>query len=255
MMKNLTGKFATILAALILVPSFLSFTYSANAQTKKKTTKRQTKTSSIPKPVSTQTLPVVISQADQYQNQNQQIIGGNTENTTQTLTETVTQPETLDEKMDKMNNRLREANTRIKSLESNKQSAYDEKQKRLLMNLDILTRSEQRAESLRKQMFDLVEKENSIKTKLETIDFDIRPDMIDRQVSMAGSLRPEELREMRRKNLEAEKRNLESLLTEVQTTRANLEQNVQKADQLVEKLRVILEKDIDNALSEEPKDQ
>ncbi len=255
MVEKLTGKFAAITTTLILFASFLSFTNSADAQTKRKNTKRPAKTSSIPQPVSTQTLPVVISQADQYQNQNQQIIGGNSQNTTQTQTETQTQPETLDEKMDKMNNRLREANTRIKSLESNKQSAYDEKQKRLLMNLDILTRSEQRAESLRKQLFDMVEKENSIKNKLETIDFDIRPDMIDRQVSMAGSLRPEELREMRRKNLEAEKRSLESLLTEVQTTRANLEQNVQKADQLVEKLRAILEKDIDNALSEEPKDQ
>ena len=254
-MENLTGKFAAILTASILAMSFLSFTFSINAQTKRKNTKKPVKTSSIPRPVSTQTLPVVISQADQYQNQNQQIIGGNTENTTQTPTENQTQPETLDEKMDKMNNRLREANTRIKSLESNKQSSYDEKQKRLLMNLDILTRSEQRAESLRKQLFEMVEKENSIKNKLETIDFDIRPDMIERQVSMAGSLRPEELREMRRKNLAAEKRSLESLLTEVQTTRTNLEQNVQKADQLVEKLRAILEKDIDIALSEEPKDQ
>jgi hypothetical protein len=143
----------------------------------------------------------------------------------------------------------------MKSLESSKQNAYDDRQKRLLLNLDILTRAEQRAESLRKQLFELVEKENSMKLKLETIDYDARPEMIERQVAFAGSLRPEELREARRKNLDAEKRNLSNLLVEIQATRTSLEQNVQKADQLVEKLRAVLEKDIDDALNEQPKEQ
>jgi len=161
----------------------------------------------------------------------------------------------LDEKLDKMSTRMKEMNTRVKTLEGTKQSEYDEKQKRLLLNLDILTRAEQRAESLRKQLFDMVEKENSIKMKLETIDYDSRPDMIDRQVAFAGTLRPEELRELKKKNLDAEKTNLQSLLTEIGSTRTNLEQNVQKADQLVEKLRAVLEKDIDEALSDQPKEQ
>ncbi len=234
-----------IWAAVLILTGMFGITNVANAQTKKKTTKKTTKTSSIPKPVSTQTLPVIISQADQYQNQNQLI-------TVETPTQTETQPDTFDEKLDKISNRLKEINTRMKTLESTKQNEYDAKQKRLLLNLDILTRAEQRAESLRKQMFELIEKENTITTKLETIGFDSRPEMIERQVALAGSLRPEELREMKAKNLKSEKRNLESLLTEIQTTRANLLQNVQKADQLVEKLRVILEKDIDEALSDEP---
>ena len=252
-MKNSTGKFTLILTALLILTGLFGITNSANAQNKKKTTKKTTKTSSTPKPVLTNTLPVIISQADQYQNQNQQIIGGTVE--TQTQTQTETQPETFDEKLDKIGNRLKEISTRIKTLESTKQNEYETKQKRLLLNLDILTRAEQRADSLRKQMFELVEKENNIKTRLETIGFDSRPEMIERQISLTGSLRPEELREMKTKNLEAEKRNLESLLTDIQTTRAGLEQNVQKADQLVEKLRVILEKDIDEALNEQTKDQ
>jgi hypothetical protein len=150
---------------------------------------------------------------------------------------------------------MKEMNTRMKSLESSKQNAYDEKQRRLLLNLDILTRAEQRAESLRKQLFELVEKENTLKTRLETIEYDSRPDVIERQVSFAGSLRPEELREARRKNLDAEKRNLSNLITDIQNTRISLEQNVLKADQLVEKLRAVLEKDIDDALNEQPKEQ
>jgi len=251
-MKNLTAKF-TAMAVVFLLLGFFILVNPANAQIKKKTTKKKATTSSIPKPVPQSTLPVVISQADQYQNQNQQLITGNIETPTDTQVET--EPVTFEEKLDKMTTRMKEMNTRVKTLESSKQNEYDEKQRRLLLNLDILTRAEQRAESLRKQLFELVEKENSIKLKLETIDYDIRPEMIERQVAFAGTLRPEELREMKKKNLEAEKRNLESLLVQIQTTKTNLEQNVQKADQMVEKLRAVLEKDIDDALNEQPKDQ
>ncbi len=251
-MKNLTAKFTTTATAVFLLLGFFMLANSANAQTKKKTTKKKT-TASIPKPVPQSTLPVVISQADQYQNQNQQLITGNIETTTETQVET--QPETFEEKLEKMTTRMKEMTTRVKTLESSKKNEYDEKQRRLLLNLDILTRAEQRAESLRKQLFDLVEKENSIKMKLEIIDYDIRPEMIERQVAFAGTLRPEELREMKKKGLEAEKRNLESLLSQIQTTKGNLEQNVQKADQMVEKLRAVLERDIDDALNEQSKEQ
>jgi galactokinase/mevalonate kinase-like predicted kinase len=69
--------------------------------------------------------------------------------------------------------------------------------------------------------------------------------MIERSAAFAGSLRPEEIRDQRKKSLEAEKKNLESLLTQIQTTRTSLEENVYKADFLVEKVRLKLDKDID----------
>ncbi|HVE58967.1 MAG TPA: hypothetical protein VNB22_19240 [Pyrinomonadaceae bacterium] len=254
-MKNLTVKFTATAAAVFLLLGLFILAAPANAQTrKKKTTKKKTTTTStVPKPVSPSTLPVIVSQADQYSDQNRQIITGTVETPTENQVET--EPETFDEKLSKMSTRMKEMSTRVKTLESSKQNEYDEKQRRLLLNLDILTRAEQRAESLRKQLFELVEKESSIKTKLETIDYDIRPEMIERQVAFAGTMRPEELREMKKKNLESEKRNLESLLIQIQSTKTNLEQNVQKADQLVEKLRAVLEKDIDDALSDQPKEQ
>lgn len=149
---------------------------------------------------------------------------------------------------DELAARIREIQSSIKKIEAGQRNNSDDKQKRLLLNLDILTRAEQRAEALRKQRFELIEKENSVRLRIEQIDADIRPEVIEKSVAMAGSLRPEELREARRKSLDAEKRNLQSLLTEISATRASLEQNVLRADALVEKLRVKLEKDIDAAL-------
>ncbi len=152
--------------------------------------------------------------------------------------------------------RIAELTERIKKLEATREATYDEKQKRLLLNLDILTRAEQRSESLRKQLFEMIEKENSIKMRIDQIDLDARPEAIERTLQLAGSLRPEEVRDTRRKTLLAEKNNLNSLLLQIQTNRTNLETSVTKADQMVERLRIKLEKDIDESfLKDEPNDQ
>jgi hypothetical protein len=143
---------------------------------------------------------------------------------------------------------LSDLSDRIRSLESGMKNGYDEKQKRLLLNLDILTKAEQRSESLRKQRFDLIDRESQIQTKLDQIENDIRPEAIERSVALMGTLRPEELRDSRRKYLESERKNLQALLAEIQATRSALEQSVVRSDALVEKLRTKLEGDIDKAL-------
>ena len=149
---------------------------------------------------------------------------------------------------------IRELNERLKKLEGNQNSTYDEKQKRMLLNLDILTRAEQRSDSLRKQLFEMIEKENTVKSRIDQINNDIRPEMIERTLQLAGSMKPEDIRENRRKSLAAERSNLESLLMEIVNNKNNVSVTLQKSDQLVEKLRLKLEKDIDDALTDPPID-
>jgi len=149
---------------------------------------------------------------------------------------------------------IKELNDRIKKLESGQKNDYDDKQKRMLLNLDILTRAEQRSEALRKQLFEMIEKENSVKSRLDQIDIDIKPEVIERALQLSGSMKPEEVRENRRKSLAAERNNLQALLTEIQRTRSNINFNLEKADAMVEKLRAKLEKDIDESfLKDDPK--
>ncbi len=138
-----------------------------------------------------------------------------------------------------------EPTERVRRPQANRSVSYDDKQKRLMMNLDILTRAEQRTESLRKQLFEMIEKENTVKSRLDQIDYDIRPEVIERALFAAGSMRPEEVREGRRKSLEAERLNLQSLLTEIQSTRENLNVNLGKAGIMVDRLRLKLERDIE----------
>ena len=189
--------------------------------------------------------PQTVNQNSGYIDGNQIVLGEIPQPTTNEGTE-VTSPVTTN--IGGTDAQIKELGDRIKSLESAGGNKAD-RQKRLLMNLDILTRAESRADALRKQLYEMIEKESTVQARLEQIKIDSRSEVIDRSVAMMGSLRPEDLRDQRRKSLEAEKRSLESLLTQVQTNRTSLETNVQRADLLVEKVRDKLDKEIDDALT------
>lgn len=146
---------------------------------------------------------------------------------------------------------VNELSERVKKLEGSRTAQYDDKQKRMLLNLDILTRAEQRSESLRKQLFEMIEKENTVKSRLDQIDYDSRAENIERVLHLAGSMRPEEVRENRRRSLAAEKANLQALLGEIQNARTNISTSLLKADQMVDRLRLKLEKDIEDSFLKE----
>lgn len=253
-MKNKIFNFGVLAA--ILFSLFVSVA-DANAQTS-----RRRKKTKPPTTVTTTQTPIVVSRgSDQYIDGNQIVLGeipptpAAGESNSQAISPPPEEARTV-ENGAAVDSQIKELNARIKSLESADKNDYDKKQKRLAMNLDILTKAEQRAESLRKQLFEMIEKEATVKTRLEQISFDARPEMIDRSTAFTGSLRPEEIREQRKKSLESEKRNLEVLMTQIQTSRAALEENVQKADFLVEKVRLKLDKEIERALiSDEKEDQ
>ncbi|MGI8669638.1 MAG: hypothetical protein ACR2J3_07295 [Aridibacter sp.] len=154
--------------------------------------------------------------------------------------QTTTSPQTDD--------KYKALSARLKTLENRKVGEYDDEQKKLLLSLDILTKTEERAENLRKKLIELVEKETEIQTKLEGINYNLRPENIEHSTAIYGSLRPEDIREQRKANLKTEKRNLETLLLQIQASRVNLEESVRKADLWVEKVRQKFEKQIDKAL-------
>ena len=238
-----TGRaFAFALSALVISLLLISV---ASAQTKKKKRHVKHRSTAAKKTAATTGDAGVVSLADQYQDTSTQIIDP--------AATPAPSPETT--LPDETTRKLRDLQTRIKKLETAKPDDYDTKQKRLLTNLDILTKAEQRSEDLRKQRFEMIEKENAIRLRLAQIEIDSRPEVIERSVATVGSLRPEEMREAKRKSLDAEKQSLQSLLNDVTSTRAALDQSLLKSDALVDKLREKLEKDIDASLEDKPDDQ
>jgi len=136
-------------------------------------------------------------------------------------------------------------------------NAKDEKENRILRNLDLLTKAEQRAEMLRKQLIELVEKETAIKTRLVQLDEDLRPENIERAVSAIGGTRTFEMRETRRRVLENERKGLDSLLSQISMSRTRLQEDVRDADSIVTRLRErllpVINKEIDKISPDQPR--
>jgi hypothetical protein len=125
----------------------------------------------------------------------------------------------------------------------------NEKVKRIATNLDLLMHTEERAEVLRKQLIELIEKETSFKSRMAQFDEEMRPENIERALSGIGTTRTPELRDTRRRVLENERKGIESLLNVTTQSRVRLEEDVRQADQLVSRLRQrlfpLIEKEID----------
>lgn len=221
----------------ITISAFFSiaFVISINAFAADAQTRRP-----LPSPTPPVEVPVIISRADDYPPEDQVVADPNTQT-----------DEQLRQELESSKEKIKDLRARVISLETGREDAYDANQKRLLMNLDILSRAEQRGETLRKQLFEMIEKENAIRTRIDQIDYDSREEVIRMSTATIGSLRPEDVRDARQKSLAAEKTNLGSLLLQIESNRAALELSVNRADALVEKIRLKLEKEIDDALNEE----
>ena len=124
-----------------------------------------------------------------------------------------------------------------------------ETQSRISTNFALLAQAEQRAESLRRQLLELIEKETLYRTRITQLDEDMRPENLERSMSTYGTTRTAELRDTRRRVLETERRGYQTLLGITIDSRTRLEGEVRQADALAERLRQrvtpLLEKEID----------
>jgi len=136
-----------------------------------------------------------------------------------------------------LNARLLEITNQALASNSNQGGLANDKQNPIALNLDLLTRAEQRAEILRKQLLELIEKETSLRSCLVQIDEDMRPESIERALNPYGTTRTAELRDARRRVLENDRKGFESLLNLTTQSRLRLEDDVKQADLLVFKLR------------------
>jgi len=149
-----------------------------------------------------------------------------------------------------LNARLREITEKVFSPDAVQTGgAPGGKQSPLALNLEILSRAEQRAEGMRRTLLEMTEKETAYRTRLMQLDDDMRSDSIDRSLSGIGSTRTPELRELRRRQLDNERRGVEILLGQATASRARLEDELKQADLLVARIRQrllpIIEREID----------
>ena len=112
-----------------------------------------------------------------------------------------------------------------------------EEQQRTLVDMERLTRAEQRAEGMRAQLRDVQAKESDLQGQLEQVEYALQPENIERVVGTFGTTHPEEAREQRRRQLESQRTRIRAQLDQLVQSRVRLEGAIATADAEVDLLR------------------
>ncbi|MBC8032487.1 MAG: hypothetical protein H7Z16_20555 [Pyrinomonadaceae bacterium] len=112
---------------------------------------------------------------------------------------------------------------------------------RAQLEMERLTRAEQRGESLRTQLVDVESKLADLQPRLDELDYASKPENIERSAAGFGTVRPEDVRETRRRQLEVAKAGLQRQIKILEASRVRLEAAIVTADAEVDRLRRRLE--------------
>ena len=134
--------------------------------------------------------------------------------------------------INRLSNQVDKLNDKLSKMQENERS---------LLDMERLSRAEQRGESLRNQQVEVESKIADLQSRLEQTEYWLKPENIERATATYGSTRPEEARESRRRQLEAEKVRLQAQIKILETSRVRLESAVATSDAEIELLRRRLE--------------
>ena len=112
-----------------------------------------------------------------------------------------------------------------------------EESQKSLVDLERLSRAEQRSSALHSELRDVEAKKAELEARAEDIDYALKPENIERSTAGYGTTHPEELREQRRKQLENEKQRVLKQLDQLAASQTRLEQAIATSDAEVERLR------------------
>jgi predicted RNase H-like nuclease (RuvC/YqgF family) len=173
--------------------------------------------------------PAVVSTADDPQ-----------QTTTPRRTTGRTRPgQSVQAENERLNGTVRALSTQVEQLSG--QLNQMKADQRAMYDLERLTRAEQRAEELRRQLREITDKEFMLQERLAEIDYESQPDSIQRRAALIGSLNPSAVRDAIGQQLERERTRIRKQLELLGTSRARLETAVGTADAEVERLRVRVE--------------
>jgi len=205
----------------------------ATAQTTRKRRTRRASKPAVVRPVITnppitpaETLPgssdvEIVSTADQDLTGDE--VGSNSETTKKPTPE-----RDMQQTINSLSNQVERLTDKLSEMQEND---------RTLLDMERLTRAEQRAEGLRAQLLENESKLADLHSRLEHVEFASKPENIERANASYGSTRPEEAREARKRQLEKEKTLLQNQIRILENGRARLETAVANADAEVDLLR------------------
>jgi len=142
------------------------------------------------------------------------------------------EPEQMQQTITSLSNQVNKLNDRLQSMQEDD---------RYQLDMERLTRAEQRAEQLRSQLMDVQAKIADFEARLEQIDYALKPENIEASTAGIGTTRPEQVRDARKKQLEGEKSRVTAQLKLAENSKTRLEGSVANADSEVDQLRTKLQ--------------
>ncbi len=241
MWSGLFGRTITGLILVLLV-AIMSHFPAAQSQERRRQSRRVTNPVRTPRSTPRSTPPAdstpdepeasVISTADEATTRREEAVPSSRRGQTRRRVEPETEEQVLRRTVDRLSSQVTELSEDLGQIKD---------QQRTLVDLERLSRAEQRAENLRAQLRDVLEKEAALQARAEQLEFDILPENIERRAALTGTLRPTELREQIRRQLESERGRVRAQLDLFISSRIRLEAGVAKADAEAERIRTRLD--------------
>src|SRR5215211_2634443 len=229
--------YVKFLIAVCLVISFCLI--AGEAQTRRKKRTRRTTKPAVARPVITNP-PVapataaegaetgdvkIISTADSTQEPTQPTSSKNAK------TPATSEPEQMQQTITNLSNQVNKLTDKLTQMQDDD---------RYQLDMERLTRAEQRAEQLRSQLIDTQSKIADFESRLEQLDYALKPENIERATQGYGTVHPEEARDARRRQLEGERSRVQAQLRLAESSKTRLEVAVSNADAEVDHLRMKL---------------
>ena len=239
MQSQFIRKSAFLIAVLVAISFCL---IDADAQTRRRRRQRR-----VVRPVITN--PVITPAEEQKTDSGDKIISTADENPEAQENETIQSPETkpvkgktvtkpaangeeIQQTINSLSNQVNRLNDKLGQMQETDQA---------LMDMERLSRAEQRAEALRSQQVEVESKLADLQSRLEDTEYNLKPENIERDMATYGSTRPEVARDARRRKLESDRARILAQMKILETSRVRLESAVATADMEVDLLRRRLE--------------
>jgi chromosome segregation ATPase len=235
-----------LIGLLLLTVFFVSASYG---QRKRKPSRRVTNPVSAspaatpkPSPGGSEADPAIVSTADEAVNEDG---AGGVRTNSNAAAPADYDASGVRRRVDRLSTQVTQLNDKLTHIEDDQRSLGD---------IERLSRAEQRAEDLRAQLRDVQSKQLDYQARLDQFGEEMRPENIDRSIATMGTTHPEELREQRRRQLEADKKRVLAQIELLDRSRQRLEAAVSTADLAVDKLRERVEEttEPDKAKVEKP---
>lgn len=254
-MLNRIGRHLVVIVALALVASLLFV--EVGAQTRKKKRSRRARRPVAAKPVITNPQIAPPTTAENATGSDVKVISTADQNASDTEQSPeaieAKKPKTTPSDQDEMQRTITSLSNQVNRL--NDRLSKMQEDDRYLMDMERLTRAEQRAEQLRTQLIDVQSKMADLQSRLEQVEYMLRPENVEKSTQGYGTVHPEEMRDARRRQLESERSRIQAQLDILEKSQTRLESAITTADSEVDLLKARLDQRRDQQNSETPSDQ